>query len=280
MVADQVAVVTGANGGIGLELVRSLLRTGWRVAALDLVGDRLDAEGVPPDRLLFRPCDLRDDADVQRSVALVLDRWGRIDLLVNNAAVASFGRFDAGGPEVLRQALDLNVVGYARMTAAVLPAMRRQRGGTIANMSSVLAFTGLPELAAYAASKAAVEALSRSLTLELRGTGIRVKLLHAPLTRTPASTPLQVPDAVKADPAKVAAALVAGIRKRSRRPVVVADGRTRMWLLVARLVPATTGRFQARFVAGSRLRGWGRRPPGRGPGTRQRRRRRPGRAGP
>ena len=253
MAEGKVAVVTGANGGIGLELVRCLLRDGWRVAALDVRGDRLEAEDAPAGRLLFRPCDLCADDDVERAIATVLDRWGRIDVLVNNAAVATFGRFDATGTSALREALDVNVLGYARTIAAVLPAMRRQGAGTIANVSSVLAFTGLPDLAAYAASKAAVEGFSRSLALELRGTGVRVTLLHAPLTRTPASLPLGVPDALKEDPERVAAALVAGLA--SRRAVVVVDLRTRIWLGAARLLPGPLGRLQARFVRWSARRG-------------------------
>jgi NAD(P)-dependent dehydrogenase (short-subunit alcohol dehydrogenase family) len=241
-----VAIVTGANRGIGLELARHLLRRGYRVAGLDLAVDDAARLEAPPERVLLAPCDVRSDNDVARSVDAVVARWGRVDVLVNNAAVAPFGSFAETTLASVRESFDVNVFGCLRTISAVLPVMKAQGRGTIANVASVLGFTGLPRLVAYSSTKAAVEALTRSLALELARHGISVKLLHAPLTRTPASAGLGVPTFLMADPAQVARRFAAGLE--SNRTVVTAGPRTAAWLLAARLAPGLTGTVQARVV--------------------------------
>ncbi|MDQ4098463.1 MAG: SDR family NAD(P)-dependent oxidoreductase [Actinomycetota bacterium] len=244
----RVAIVTGANSGIGFEMARELLRRGYRVAAFDLAlanGDRL--RGSSADVLLV-PCDVRREEAVAEAVEAVVRRWGRVDVLVNNAAIAPFGSVGTGEADVasIQASFDVNVFGPLRTIAAVLPVMKAQGEGTIANVASVLGFTGFPRLAGYSSTKGAMEALTRSLALDLARFGITVQLLHAPLTRTPASKPLDVPDFVMADPLKVARSFASGIE--SRRPLVAADARTTAWLLAARLAPGLTGKLQARFV--------------------------------
>ncbi len=241
-----VSIVTGANSGIGFELARHLLLRGHRVACLDLVVDRGAGLGAPPERVLLLPCDVRSDDDVVRSVAAVTERWGRVDVLVNNAAVASFGSFEETTPTTMYESFDVNLFGCVRTIKAVLPVMRAQGEGTIANVASVLGFTGLPRLVTYASTKAAMEALTRSVALDVARHGIAVKLLHAPLTRTPAAMGLGVPTFVMADPARVARNLVRGIE--SDRRVVTAGLGTTAWLLLARLAPALTGTVQTRVV--------------------------------
>lgn len=242
-------VLTGANSGIGLHATRNLLARGWRVAALDVdtdaVGDLGDL-GHDGDLAVLR-CDVRSDADVASAVRAVLDRWGRIDVLVNNAAVAPFARFEEMPPEDMRAVFDVNLFGYARTIAAVLPAMKAQGHGTIVNVASMLALMGLPTLPAYAASKGAVDGLTRSLALDLRRHGIRVILFHPPSTRTPAAAPLCLPKVFTGDPVKVGAALARAVR--SRRRLVTADRRTAVLLVVGRLAPGTFGRLLSRLVA-------------------------------
>ncbi len=173
---------------------------------------------------------------------------------MNNAAVAPFGSFAQISVASMQESFDVNVFGCVRTIAAVLPVMRAQGGGTIANVASVLGFTGLPRLVGYASTKGAVEALTRSLALDLARDGIAVKLLHAPLTRTASAAGLGLPTFLMADPAKVGQRLAT--RLQSKRTVVTADLRTEAWLLLARLAPATTGKVQAWVVER-----WARRPP-------------------
>ncbi len=238
--------MTGANSGIGLELARNLLLRGYRVGCFDLALDNGARLAEAPDRALLLPCDVRRDEDVNRSVDTVLQRWGRVDVLVNNAAIASFGSFAETSLASMQESFDVNVFGSVRTIAAVLPVMTAQRRGTIANVASVLGFTGLPRLAAYASTKGAIEALTRSLALDLARHGIAVKLLHAPLTRTPAAMGLGVPTVLMADPVRVGRSLARGIE--SDRTVVTADLRTAAWLSLARLAPGLTGSVQAGAV--------------------------------
>lgn len=247
---SPVAIVTGANRGIGFEMVRTLLERGYRVACVDLVLDGGAYPTAPTERVLLLPCDVRSDEDVARSVDAVVGLWGRIDVLVNNAAVAPFGSFAQTSVASIQESFDVNVFGCVRTIGAVLPVMRAQGGGTIANVASLLGFTGLPRLVGYASTKGAVEALTRSLALDLAGDGIAVKLLHAPLTRTESAAGLGLPTFLMADPAKVGRRLAT--RLQSQRTVVTADLRTAAWLLLARLAPGTTGKVQAWVVARGR----------------------------
>ncbi len=119
------------------------------------------------------PLDVTDDA----SVAVAIERAGDIDVLINNAGITAWGPVELLGPGLLARVLETNVVGVARVTTAVLPAMRARGRGTIVNVSSA-ALRGFPLLGAYAASKAALEAWSEALRLELASFGIRVALIE------------------------------------------------------------------------------------------------------
>ena len=240
-----VVIVTGADRGIGLEATRTLLASGCRVAALDLTTDALDGLAPAGDLLVCR-CDVRREGDVESAVRSVVDRWGRVDALVNNAAVAPFARLEETSAESVGDVLDVNVLGYVRTIKAVLPVMKAQRRGSIVNVGSVLATVGLPSLPAYAASKGAVEGLTRSLALDLRRYGITVTLFHPPNTRTGATRPLGLPDVLTGDPVKVAIALARSVG--TRRTLVTADLRTAAMVLFARLVPGLFGRVLARVV--------------------------------
>ncbi len=246
-------MITGANGGIGLEAAKSLLDRGYRVAGLDVQTDALEAvrEGTP--NLLVQRCDVRAEDDVKQAVDAVIQAWGRIDVLVNNAAVAPYERFEDMSLDSMRNVFEINVFGYVRTIAAVLPVMRARRRGTIVNVASMLCFVGLPMLPAYGSSKGAVEGLTRSLALDLTMDGIAVKLFHPPSTRTQAAMALRLPDFLTGDPVKVGAAMAASVT--SRRMVVTADLRTELLLLLARLTPGLFGRlltFLVRFCQGRR----------------------------
>lgn len=174
----RVAVVTGAGSGIGRAVVHELLRTGWRVA---LAGRRIDRlretlAGAPePHRALTAATDVTRDEQVRALFARVLDEWGRVDLLFNNAGL--FGPtagIDELDPDQWRQVIDTNLTGCFLCAREAFTAMKAQRpaGGRIINNGSVSAQVPRPNAAAYTASKHAVTGLTKAISLEGRPFGI------------------------------------------------------------------------------------------------------------
>ena len=241
---DQVVVVSGANSGIGLALARALDADGRRVAGLDLAGDRLAG-------LRFLRCDVTDPAEVDAAVDAVVCDWGRIDVLVNNACLAVFAPFEERDLATTRREFEVNFYGYLHLIAAVVPHMKRQGGGVIHNVGSTVGSTGFAGLSGYASTKGAIEALTRTLAIELAPHGIAVNLVHPPLTRTPSAAPLGVPPQFMADPEAVGRKLARKIG--SRRSVLTPGPAEAIGVWLARLAPGPMGAFlSARAAAAKR----------------------------
>jgi len=172
-------LITGCSTGFGRLLARDLLKKGQQVAATARNVDRL-ADLAPDDHPDF----LRDELDVTRgsqinhAVAAALERFGRIDVLVNNAGYGYFSTFEEGDTDEIRRMFETNVFGLIRLTQAVLPSMRRRRDGLIVNLSSIAGRVAFPRAAFYNATKFAVEALSEALHHEVRPFGIRVAVIE------------------------------------------------------------------------------------------------------
>jgi NAD(P)-dependent dehydrogenase (short-subunit alcohol dehydrogenase family) len=177
---DWVALVTGAASGIGEAAARELVRAGFTVYGTS----RKTTAGEKRDGVIFLPLDVTDDASVAAAVREVLNRSGRIDVLVNNAGVGTAGAAEESSIEQARALFETNLFGSIRLTRAVLPHMREQGSGRIINVSSVLGFTPAPFMALYAASKHAIEGYSESLDHEVREYGVRVLLVEPAYTRT------------------------------------------------------------------------------------------------
>jgi NAD(P)-dependent dehydrogenase (short-subunit alcohol dehydrogenase family) len=174
----RVAVVTGAGSGIGRAVCHGLLRDGWRVA---LVGRRAEAlretlaTAPEPHLALTHPADVTRDDEVHALFGRVLDEWGRVDLLFNNAGL--FGPtagIDELEPDQWRQVVDTNLTGCFLCAREAFAAMKAQRpaGGRIINNGSVSAQVPRPHAAAYTASKHAVTGLTKAISLEGRSFGI------------------------------------------------------------------------------------------------------------
>ena len=175
MTATQpVALVTGASSGIGQAAAGALAGAGFRVA-----GTSRDASRVTPrDGVTFLDLDVTSDESAAAAVGQVIARFGRIDVLVNNAGIGSAGAAEELSVAQDQKVFDINVLGVIRMTNAVLPHMRAQGGGRIINISSVAGFAPQPFMAVYVASKHVVEGYSESVDHEVREQGIRVLLVE------------------------------------------------------------------------------------------------------
>jgi NAD(P)-dependent dehydrogenase (short-subunit alcohol dehydrogenase family) len=176
----RVALVTGASSGIGEAAARELGAAGFTVYGTS----RKVAAGEERGGVVFLPLDVTDDDSVAGAVREVLDRSGRIDVLVNNAGFGIAGAAEESSIEQARALFDTNLFGSIRMTRAVLPQMREQGSGRVINISSVLGLVPAPYGALYAATKHAIEGYSESLDHEVREYGIRVLLVEPAYTRT------------------------------------------------------------------------------------------------
>lgn len=244
---DRVVVLTGANRGIGHAMLSALVDDGYRVAGLDLDGDDVRAvQDRAPDRVIFLECDVTDTDDVDAAVEAVLDRWGRIDILVNNAAVATVAPFEAQTIDDTRREFEVNVFGYLRLIRAVLPHMRARGDGIIHNVGSPTGEIGHPSLSGYAATKGAVGALTRSLRLELRRTGVSCTLLVPPATDTRMVAGLGYPEWLTAPPEEVGRKFAARIESTDR--VISPDRSTRLGLFLLEWIPGLWPKLTERLL--------------------------------
>lgn len=242
---SDVVMITGANNGIGFHMASVLLEQGYRVAALDLSGENLERlHENHPERLTYIRCDVTSDSEVQEAVGAVVGRWGQVDVLVNNACIALFAPFEEKSLDDTRREFEVNYFGYIHMVQAVLPYMKAQGSGIIHNVSSAVGVTGFAGIYGYASTKGAIEALTRTLALELAPYGIRVNLMHPPLTRTRSAAPLGVPEQIKADPAVVGRALAGRIM--ATKADVTPGAQTAVFLWLSRWYPNAIGRLLSR----------------------------------
>lgn len=181
MSTEKIWFVTGASSGLGLALVRMLLDQGHKVAAtsrdVDALLDAVDAklEG----RFLPLAVDLADERSVRRAVDAAIAGFGRIDVVVNNAAYSLAGPLETLSDGELRDNFDINVFGVLNVVRAVMPRLRAQRAGHVFNVSSILGFDGgYAGWGAYSATKFAVSGLSEALAAEAAPHGVRVSVVY------------------------------------------------------------------------------------------------------
>jgi 2-keto-3-deoxy-L-fuconate dehydrogenase len=174
-----VAAVTGGGSGIGLATARLLAARGARVATLDL------DPAAAAEPALAVTADVTDDDSVRAAVATVVERFGALDVLVNNAGIGATGTVEDNSEDEWRRVLDVNLLGIVRASRAALPHLRRSSAPAIVNTCSVAAVAGLPRRALYSATKGAVLALTLAMAADHVGEGIRVNCVVPGTADTP-----------------------------------------------------------------------------------------------
>ena len=180
----KVLLVTGAGRGMGVDIARAALAAGYAVVATGRDPKKVARAVGESDDLLTVKLDVTDPASAQAAVRAAVDRFGRIDVLVNNAGTFYAGFFEEISPEDFRAQVETNLFGPLNVTRAVLPVMRAQRSGLVVAISSTAGLIGQEFCAAYAASKFAVEGWIESLTPEVAPFGIRTMLVEPGFFRT------------------------------------------------------------------------------------------------
>jgi 3-oxoacyl-[acyl-carrier protein] reductase len=220
-----VGIVTGAGRGIGRAIAESLGAEGVRLVlnaltspGLEELAGSLRSRGVSVDAL---PGDVGEDGVGKRLVDLALARHGRIDLVVNNAGIGPRGLLEEMDPSEFDRTFRTNVRGPFLLMRSAIPAMRRQRGGTIVNLASLAGVNPVPERAAYAATKWALIGLSRSVLQEVRKDGIRVIVVEPGSTLTEfGHDPRKIAQSEKlVRPEDVAAIVVAALKLPARATI-------------------------------------------------------------
>lgn len=198
---SKTILITGASTGFGRDTAETLAKAGHRVFATmrDVAGkNRIHAEALRGQSIEVVELDVSDDASVGRAIDRILALTDRIDVLINNAGIASAGVTESFTPDQAKVVFNVNVVGVLRTTRAVLPTLRRQKDGLIINVGSILGRVTFPFFGIYGASKFAVEALTDSLRYELSQSGLDVALVQPSAYPTPMYSNVQQP----ADPGR------------------------------------------------------------------------------
>ncbi|MGW1596811.1 SDR family oxidoreductase [Streptomyces sp. NPDC002343] len=211
---DAVAVVTGANRGLGRHLAAQLVERGAKVYAAARRPEEVDLPGVIPLRL---------DVTDAESIRAAARTASEATLLVNNAGISTGTPLVAGSPDAVRLEMEVNFFGPLAVTRAFAPVIESNGGGAVLNVLSVLSWLHPAGLGAYAAAKAAAWALTGATREELASRGITVTALHVGYMDTDMAA--GVPADQKTDPAEVAAQALSGIERRL--PEILADETTR-----------------------------------------------------
>ncbi len=254
---SKTILITGTSTGFGRDAAETLTRAGHKVFAsmrAPETRNRTHAETLRNQKIEVVELNVTDSKSVDRAVAAVIEKAGRIDVLVNNAGVLTTGVSEAFTAEQASALFDVNVIGLHRATRAVLPHMRRQRDGLIVNMGSVLGRVTFPFFGLYGASKFAVEALTESYRYETSQLGIDVTLVQ------PSAYPTRLFDSATqpadkertaeyGDLAEIPAAMLQNFSEMlsgtdAPNPHEVAEA-------VARLIGAPKGQRPARTVVGA-----------------------------
>ena len=232
-------VITGGSEGIGLATARECARKCSRLVLLARNDRTLEQAAkwiqryIPQGpQVLTLQCDVTDSERLSRTFRHILNTLGGIDVLINNAGTSIYGQAEQTPIEAIRQVMEVNYFGAVNCVSCVLPTMRDQKAGLIINIASVAALHGIPYLAGYGATKAALATYSQSLRAELCDTGIEVLLVYPGYTQTELFKKETVygtahrPSGPWEPPDKVARAIIKAVEKGQTEVVLSRDGKS------------------------------------------------------
>ncbi|QKJ28841.1 SDR family oxidoreductase [Mucilaginibacter mali] len=173
----KTVLITGASSGFGKSAAKLFYNNGWNVIAT-MRSPEKETELSPLDGLLLTRLDVTDKASIQSAISAGIEKFGQIDVLVNNAGYGAMGALEAASEEQIKQQFDVNLFGVIAVTQAVLPILRRQKSGIIINVSSVGGRVTFPFSSLYHATKFAMEGLTESMQYELNPLGIQLKIVE------------------------------------------------------------------------------------------------------
>ena len=176
-------LVTGASSGIGKTTAKHFQQQGWNVVATMRNPDN-ETELNKLDNVLVTRLDVQDAASIETAVSSGIERFGAIDVLLNNAGYGSYGLLEATPTEKIRRQFDVNVIGLLETTKAVIPHFRQNKAGVIINIASMGGKVSFPLGTLYHGSKFAVEGLSEALYFEMQAIGVKVKIVEPGMIKT------------------------------------------------------------------------------------------------
>ncbi len=253
--ADRVVLITGASAGIGLATARVFVTQGASVMLAARNPQRLqqaaaDLQRDFPDHVAHFPCDVTDRTQVNQLITKTVERFGRLDILINNAGTGLIAPFEMVRPEDAQSLFTTNFFGPFHCIQAALPVFRLQQSGHIVNVSSLAGLRGIPNSSVYAASKAALIALSDALRIELKPCRIhvsivcpgRIRLADTEFFNTAKKYgPVELYKAPETTANAVAQAILSAVV--SRRRLVVLPFHSRMTYWLNRFTPALLDRI-------------------------------------
>jgi NAD(P)-dependent dehydrogenase (short-subunit alcohol dehydrogenase family) len=176
-------LITGCSTGFGRELAIQTLARGFRAVVTARKPEQVEALATKGDALALR-LDVTDQSQIDAAIKAATEKFGHIDVLVNNAGIGYFAAIEEGEESEVRRMFEINVFGMTRMIQAALPGMRQRRKGIIINISSIAGLRSAPALGFYNATKFAVEGLSNALLQEVEPLGIKVMVVEPSAFRT------------------------------------------------------------------------------------------------
>ncbi len=179
----QTILITGASSGIGKETAKLFADRGWNVIATMRAPEK-EEDLTGKDNILVTRLDVTDAASIEAAVAAGIDKFNKIDVLVNNAGYGAYGPLEAFPMDRVRRQFDTNVIGLLETTKALVPHMRANRSGTIVNISSIGGQMTFPLGTLYHGTKFAVEGISEALHYELEAAGVKMKLIEPGMIAT------------------------------------------------------------------------------------------------
>ena len=174
---SETVLITGTSSGIGKASAKLFQERGWNVVAT-MRDPGKESELTKLDNVLVTPLDVTDPESIRDAVSAASERFGKIDVLVNNAGFGVYGPLEASSLETIRRQFDTNVIGLLETTKAVLPGFRARRNGLVINVSSIGGKLTFPLGSLYHGTKFAVEGISEALSYELAAIGVKLKIVE------------------------------------------------------------------------------------------------------